>query len=615
MLISEIFATDPSSLKKKDFLELECFYDRNKHQTCSLQGLKLIGIQDGHGNTGAEIILSINLWNQLCRKRYFAIGSEEYEPLGRDSIDLFTSSSYVNFKGKFLGSGQQSISRMFSNANKVPFALALLDLSREGGQSSTLDISRTRPTVAITNTVKELIKSTVQDLVVYGRKAPFDECNLFNEIYPLWNAYEQPYVLRTVNKESGPQIIQQSLNRCSESRKGFEPFSFKLGDPSPGFENDCHGISSLAMSEQLRQALDPHFVPYVPEQDQEQGQDQDQDQEQEQEPGPGPEPEPEQDLDPEIFEPEVLVDEIDPGEGTSTNTDPQEPSCSATDFTTTSFRNIDNSAKVIKDMITGHKDKQDTCFVAPTMRGGPGMKRNRANIESDIPSKRKLVEEILGQELPVRYDISPDFQDEWTTQIDRYQKEFIYSGSIKANKDWIEYLYNPEHPEESRIRCKPCSKYFEKVHGTGVLKNDLSKREGWLGSSAKKTADKINRHAKSATHNKVVDTITRWEKLAVENALEGAMATSQEDKRYEVTANMFKTVFTEVKLNIPFLSHEPLVTLEQDIGFMGYHHYERTSAHRMAMFMGKMIDDTLIDFMLSREEPFSILLDGATGKL
>lgn len=81
----------------------------------------------------------------------------------------------------------------------------------------------------------------------------------------------------------------------------------------------------------------------------------------------------------------------------------------------------------------------------------------------------------------------------------------------------------------------------------------------------------------------------------------------------KVTAAMFRTVFVETKKNIPFDSHSSLVSLQKINGVeMGYHHYENNGATSIVESMSRYIHKQLITHMLSKNSPFSIIIDGST---
>lgn len=76
---------------------------------------------------------------------------------------------------------------------------------------------------------------------------------------------------------------------------------------------------------------------------------------------------------------------------------------------------------------------------------------------------------------------------------------------------------------------------------------------------------------------------------------------------------MFRTVFVEVKKNIPLNSHESFVALQELHGIdLGYHHYEKCGATLMMESMSSLMHRTMIDHMMSNNLPFSMIIDGST---
>lgn len=81
----------------------------------------------------------------------------------------------------------------------------------------------------------------------------------------------------------------------------------------------------------------------------------------------------------------------------------------------------------------------------------------------------------------------------------------------------------------------------------------------------------------------------------------------------KVTAKMFRAVYIEIKTNIPFNSHSAITQLLEANGvFMGYHHYERRSAVRMMESMSALMHKNIMSYVVSKNYPVSIILDGST---
>lgn len=76
---------------------------------------------------------------------------------------------------------------------------------------------------------------------------------------------------------------------------------------------------------------------------------------------------------------------------------------------------------------------------------------------------------------------------------------------------------------------------------------------------------------------------------------------------------MFRTVYIEVKRNIPFSTHPDIVLLQEMNGIsMGCHHYDRKSATLMMELMSSTMHETFIKHLVSKNLPLSIILDGST---
>jgi hypothetical protein len=89
-------------------------------------------------------------------------------------------------------------------------------------------------------------------------------------------------------------------------------------------------------------------------------------------------------------------------------------------------------------------------------------------------------------------------------------------------------------------------------------------------------------------HLEVREKLKELRKATLPSVVEKIQKEQDEKNDYllEVTSRMFRTVFMEIKRNIPFSSHQEMVALQEKNGVnMGFHHYEATSAARMSLFI------------------------------
>ena len=119
----------------------------------------------------------------------------------------------------------------------------------------------------------------------------------------------------------------------------------------------------------------------------------------------------------------------------------------------------------------------------------------------------------------------------------------------------------------------------------------------------------------SGTHKQVIAYLKNKKQKMIPKQFEEAekkQSATYCDK-YRVTAIMFRIVYAEVKLNIPLMHHRDIVQLiHSSGGSVGYHHFERTSALKMATLISETFHQQLIDYILQSDSPWSIICDAAT---
>jgi hypothetical protein len=96
-----------------------------------------------------------------------------------------------------------------------------------------------------------------------------------------------------------------------------------------------------------------------------------------------------------------------------------------------------------------------------------------------------------------------------------------------------------------------------------------------------KNREMIQKHAKIASHKAVIDKLIMRKKAKLPKDFERiqAIEAEKQDHVLEVTMRMFRTVFVELKKNIPFEAHSALVQLQTLNGInMGFHYFSRKSS-------------------------------------
>ena len=125
----------------------------------------------------------------------------------------------------------------------------------------------------------------------------------------------------------------------------------------------------------------------------------------------------------------------------------------------------------------------------------------------------------------------------------------------------------------------------------------------------------LRNHATSKHHQTARSLLERRLARNMEKSLKQAeeIQLAKDCNKFEVTANMFRLVFTEVQTNIALYNHASLVrTIKTIGGNLGHHHYERRSALRMAKVISDDYHKSLIGHILSSDTYWSVILDGST---
>lgn len=157
---------------------------------------------------------------------FFTIGTSNVP-----NVDLKTESPYVSYRNKFTGNAQG----LQSFLNKDESSLhAIGILYKKSSSFPELTINPKKTFLSLNSEIVVLIKENLIDFIVYGTKAPYDDCVIFTNLYNDYSNKE--YILREFDNSN-----DRTLNRCAEDKNAFVPEKFKIGMATPGTTNDCSG--------------------------------------------------------------------------------------------------------------------------------------------------------------------------------------------------------------------------------------------------------------------------------------------------------------------------------------------------------------------------------------
>lgn len=242
-----------------------------------------------------------------------------------------------------------------------------------------------------------------------------------------------------------------SLNRCAAESEGFLPEKFKLGNPTPGNENDCSG---------------PHF----------------------------------------ILEDHIL-DVIDPVNTQSPYIDDFDDldGASCSNSYTSSIEQIEYNrvnSTFTKQAVSRANDtvRRDVCLdsMANPDGGNIGME-----IEQENHRKRHISDEN-GYSEKLEWKITSHFQARWIEQIKSHQSNLISIEAVESNKVWFDYLYNDTHPKESTYRCRICHQYYDEFKLQQRYKTTFAEEQGSLRAYKADNKKAIMEHSKSSSHTTII---------------------------------------------------------------------------------------------------------------
>ena len=274
------------------------------------------------------------------------------------------------------------------------------------------------------------------------------------------------------------------------------------------------------------------------------------------------------------------------------------------------------------------------------------------DIEDEIEDKEKEVSnEIDMQEVivipseqsnrcPVAFNEVPDID----YQIDRANKRFEvlnitmideWNDDSKFDKTWIDYL-KQKYPKvmpldllindknvrswfhldisKDSFNCKICSKHFKHFAIDKQYETDLTTENGFkITDDIDKNRKMIYRHYEGNAHRSV---LYKLKKYKLDNLKSTFISEQQKrdikDEESKITSRMFRTVYFEAKTNLAFDNHRRLVDLQRIHGVeMGHLYASKQGSFQILESISLQMHERLLNYLLSANKPFSILLDGS----
>ena len=495
------------------------------------------------------------MWNSHTNQEgFFVLGGSDVT-----NCDLHVENDLVQTKKK-LTQGQAAVFNFLQDGNTVPYAIGLL--YDEHG-SPNIKLTKREPVLKLKNNkeLKLFLSEHLVDLVVYSRMAPTDGCTVFDDLLSNFvTPHKRQYLLREFDTKSG----SLTLNRCTSELAGFLPHRFKLSYPSPGKKNDCESNYKF------------------------------------------------------IIEEELEVSHLTMSEAMDIETESEGLGESCVPLS----GSVSQYTSMSEDRIESHVAERVASETCP--QGEIGLASTIGHQYSiDIALERangKMEKRVVhGADATLSYRSTAHFKKEWITFIKAHLSHVFNTNVLLKTEvqEWFVFLPNSANPLESTIRCRLCHRYYDEFGLATNYKPGFANAEGKrLKRHKDDNRQMIQEHTGSSGHVKILNQLKEASESQIPTLFENIHeAWSEHDGGVlKVTSRMFRTVYAETKLNIPFVSHGALVQLQELNGVdMGIKFRHRTQVPTIVEFISNDMHETLISYIMSEPRPISIMVDEATN--
>ncbi len=624
-------------------------------------------------NDGPQVVLISNLHNEKFTKKFWVIGSDNIDPKPdkpfsgagvRSKKSLEWSQGFRKQRHQATVGWRAFTENVIPNGANSVIVVVLLKLQSQGILSKEWKteklFTKQHPAVPLEEIhIDEIAKSLV-DMVVFSKGARTDRCNFAERLAPLLQ--NRKYLLREYEQGG---MVDRSLSRCPQIFEQNIPFlanRFRLSAPTPGAENSCSEgadpfIIEAILQSQAAQREDDMEQPHTSQNldlPQACG-----------EPHHMQEILAEQDFHVTETFVEGLEDDVTlTGEVVAQTSADEVMSETLTIDIVDSFqtvkncdntivykRNIDSTKRTSKITMSQlfpqcslqEESSAESTVTAESSAESSAPAESSAEAEPDdqgpAPKKRKcsvssnpsLVSAYCGiqqedvSRLSNPFYKQPDtkrfFKAEWANFISRNPK--LIKGETHELEQWKEFLaFHIINDGAALMYCRYCLHNTQDMYSGSNrwtrLANPLKFPGGFPLTQEKKENHKfIRRHMISNQHKTIREALIQRRKqpIAVAFEVQAKKLQAANTDRLAMTANMMRTVYAEIILNIPFNSHPKVMKLmEMNSAMVGIAHRSRFSATSVLEFIGNRFQNRLIKHIKDSNTPMSLMWDTATDK-
>ena len=451
---------------------------------------------------------------------------------------------------------------IINDGDSVPIGVALIYFR---GALPEFHLTTEKPHIKLlkTNRWVSFIRSHLVDLVVYGRKSSSNRCNIFEIICDAYAIYPHRLFRKYLLRHFQPKRGVASMNRCTMSTEGFQPESFVISYPSPGFENRCQSsLKSISLLDQFGDEIQSDMA-------------------------------------------QAMVDSE--FENQLCSADPES-------IAVVTSLDVDKVENVIERELEDRVSEGDSNI--PSNEVGL---QSTARETFEVSKADIRLMGLFGEPHPL-YREKLNCEEDHITKIREHQSRLIdYNLVSKPHVCWwFEYVWNSAHPSRSKAKCHYCEKYYREYGFCKQYMPALAKEGGMLMDTFKRNNKIIDEHWKDPRHIKMVQTHLIKQVGTISDmyfTLQLRQDTG-ENAVYAATNRRFRSIYTLAKQGWSLRSHNELIKLQRANGLpMGEHYINYPGAIKMLKFVYHDNHEKLIDTIMNSGHPISLITDAATDNV
>lgn len=435
--------------------------------------------------------------------------------------------------------------------------------------------------IPINNEIETVIADTIVDMFLFSRRSFYNNCGFFKRLASRFSNTKQ----FKISTEWDGASEDLSSNRCpSNTEELLEPLlftTFKLGYPTPNKVNDCTG-AQFSLQDNLDKILNYVDRPLLPK----------------------------------------LQSKETPNACSS--------STRITDYMTLTTKAVSKtrdctlkrskisptSSNLCPCIQNAYTDSDDVLReVENTLHQPISLPTNNALASACKKTRFETVNNYLTYKKP--WEDTTKFDENWITQIAQYQSRYVATTIFTTERKlWLQYIFNQNEPKMSTFKCRWCHEYF--LHKNTAEHNTpkLAQAAGFYVPNYQRMFQQLTTHSQSGFHSQAVlhlkeSYATTLKQCSLDIKRDRTQLLASNDQ--QATVRMIRTVYFEIKSNLPLDSHEDLIHLQKVNGIdLGTHHYGRTSATTIMENISEKMHHSLVNHLKTGNRPISIIVDTST---